>query len=74
MRIQQLTIQKYRSLVEAYKLPLKDTTVLIGPNNEGKSNVLKALASAMKTLSLITAQDAPPSPTRFHELLKRYDI
>jgi putative ATP-dependent endonuclease of OLD family len=74
MRIQQLTIQKYRSIVEAYKLPLKDTTVLLGPNNQGKSNVLKALVSAMKTISLITSSEQQLSPPRFHELLKRADI
>jgi putative ATP-dependent endonuclease of OLD family len=50
MRLASLTIEKFRSITKAYKLPLSDSTVLIGPNNEGKSNVLRALVLAMRAL------------------------
>lgn len=46
MKLKSLTIRKFRSITNAYKLPLLDSTVLIGPNNEGKSNVLRALVLA----------------------------
>ncbi|MDX1651845.1 MAG: ATP-binding protein [Brumimicrobium sp.] len=37
----------FRSISKANKIPLSDITVLIGKNNEGKSNMLKALNVAM---------------------------
>jgi putative ATP-dependent endonuclease of OLD family len=45
------SVQKYRSIVQAQKLPLADLTILIGPNNEGKSNLLRALVVGMRVLS-----------------------
>ena len=50
MKLRSLTIQKFRSITNAYKLPLLESTVLIGPNNEGKSNVLRALVLATTIL------------------------
>jgi putative ATP-dependent endonuclease of the OLD family len=50
MRLDSLTIQNFRSITKAYKLPLSSSTVLIGPNNEGKSNVLRALVLATRML------------------------
>jgi hypothetical protein len=50
MRLESLTIQNFRSITKAYKLPLSSSTVLIGPNNEGKSNVLRALVLATRVL------------------------
>jgi putative ATP-dependent endonuclease of the OLD family len=50
MRLESLTIQNFRSITKAYKLPLSSSTVLIGPNNEGKSNVLRALVLATRML------------------------
>lgn len=51
MRLVQLTIQRYRSIIKAEKLRLGDLTVLVGPNNEGKSNILQALVTSMRVLS-----------------------
>lgn len=51
MRIQSFGVQRYRSIKSAQKLPLSDLTVLIGPNNEGKSNLLRALGLGTATLS-----------------------
>lgn len=50
MKLESLTIQNFRSITKAYKLPLSSSTVLIGPNNEGKSNVLRALVLATRML------------------------
>lgn len=50
MNLKSLTIKNYRSITTAYKLPLAASTVLIGPNNEGKSNVLRALVLATRLL------------------------
>jgi putative ATP-dependent endonuclease of the OLD family len=46
MRITHLTIQNFRS-IKALDLELSDTTVLIGPNNAGKTAVLDALRIAL---------------------------
>ena len=43
MKLINFSVKNYRSITKAYKLPLDDVTVLVGPNNEGKSNVLKAI-------------------------------
>lgn len=51
MRISTFTVSNYRSIATAYKLPLNDYSVIVGPNNEGKSNVLKGLAFALSILS-----------------------
>ena len=51
MHLTQFSIQKYRSIIKAEKLAFGDFTVLIGPNNEGKSNILQALVTGMQILS-----------------------
>ncbi|AMT70087.1 ATP-dependent nuclease [Mycobacteroides immunogenum] len=50
MKISGIAIQKYRSIKRSPRLDLGDLTVLIGPNNEGKSNVLRALAVSMRII------------------------
>src|SRR3989442_14978084 len=42
MKISKITIQKFRSIQHTALEP-RDYTVLIGPNNHGKSNILRAL-------------------------------
>ena len=47
MKIKSFTITNYRSIKKAYNIPLnEDMTILIGKNNEGKSNILRALSGA----------------------------
>jgi AAA ATPase-like protein len=48
MLLTQLSIQRYRSIIKTEKLALKQLTVLVGPNNEGKSNILQALVAGMQ--------------------------
>jgi predicted ATP-dependent endonuclease of OLD family len=52
MKLVSFTVQDFRSITKAYKIHLGQSTVLLGPNNAGKSNVLKALVAAMEVLTL----------------------
>jgi putative ATP-dependent endonuclease of the OLD family len=54
MRLVSVTVTNYRSITRAHKIALVDSTVLVGPNNEGKSNFLKALVIAMEVLTSAT--------------------
>jgi predicted ATPase len=51
MKLVSFSVTNYRSITTAYKLPIGQSTVLIGPNNEGKSNILRALVTALGVLS-----------------------
>lgn len=50
MRLTNFSVTNFRSITAAHKIDISDTTVLIGKNNEGKSNLLKALQVAMNLL------------------------
>jgi len=50
MKIRKFTVENYRSITKASELPVHDLSILIGPNNEGKSNLLRALVSTMNTI------------------------
>ena len=47
MKIVSFNIKNYRSIVETRKLNLNKYTVLLGKNNEGKSNIIRALSVCM---------------------------
>src|SRR5262245_27059741 len=51
MKLVSFSVNNYRSITKAYRLPIRQSTVLLGPNNEGKSNILKALVTALEILS-----------------------
>lgn len=51
MRICSLELKKFRSITKTEKLDLSDFNVLIGPNNEGKSNILQALIIILEYLT-----------------------
>jgi len=51
MRLVSFTVENYRSITKARRIGLGSSTVLIGPNNEGKSNILRALVTAMQILT-----------------------
>lgn len=53
MELVSFSVTNYRSITRAYKLPIRRSTVLIGPNNEGKSNILRALVTTLEMLSRI---------------------
>jgi energy-coupling factor transporter ATP-binding protein EcfA2 len=50
MELIRFTATNYRSIRNAQDIKLSRKTVLIGPNNEGKSNILLALVTAMKVI------------------------
>lgn len=50
MRLVEFSVTNFRSITRAYKMPFKDITILVGKNNEGKSNLLNALNICMKIL------------------------
>ena len=51
MKLVSFSISNYRSITKAHKIPFDSSTILIGKNNEGKSNVLKALSLCMNSLT-----------------------
>lgn len=68
MRIKSFTIINYRSIIDAYEVPLSNgLTVLVGKNNEGKSNILRALNGAF---SVIRQLKEETSETYFHRLAR----
>lgn len=50
MKLVSFSVFNYRSIIAARKIPVSDYSVLAGANNEGKSNILHALALAMEAL------------------------
>ena len=42
MKLIKFTVEKFRSIVPRSSMNIFDKTVFIGPNNEGKSNILRA--------------------------------
>lgn len=59
MRLVSFSVQRYRSITSAQRLPVGQLTTLIGPNNEGKSNILRALVVGMRLMTIL-ARNAPP--------------
>ncbi len=51
MKIISFSVRNFRSITDARKIDFKDYTVLIGKNNEGKSNLLKALSTCMSIIN-----------------------
>lgn len=68
MRLVAFSVTNYRSITEAHKIPIGDSTILIGKNNEGKSNVLRALSIAMRALTAHAEEGTP-----LHDLREQRD-
>ena len=54
MQIARFRVERYRSIKKAESIDLTTLTVLVGPNNEGKSNILRALVVGLDALSAVT--------------------
>ena len=50
MKLVDFSVTNYRSITKAHKISLNNLTVLVGKNNEGKSNLLTALNVAMQAM------------------------
>jgi len=51
MKLKSFGVKNYRSITSANNLPISDLTTLVGANNEGKSNFLRAIALSLSILS-----------------------
>lgn len=56
MQLVSFSVRNFRSITTANKLPIKESTILIGPNNEGKSNILRALVASLEILKQLGGQ------------------
>lgn len=50
MKLVTFSVQNYRSITSARDIEIGNLTVLVGQNNEGKSNILNALVTAMEII------------------------
>lgn len=57
MKLAEFSITNFRSITSAYRIPFKDLTILIGKNNEGKSNLLNAISICMAILDTHAKSD-----------------
>ncbi len=53
MQLSYVSIENYRSITNAHKIEPSNLTVLVGKNNEGKSNIVKAIALGMDILEIM---------------------
>jgi putative ATP-dependent endonuclease of OLD family len=58
MKLRTFAVENYRSITKAEKIHCTNMTVLVGPNNEGKSNLLRALVLGLHILAHIEANRA----------------
>ena len=61
MQLLSFSVTNYRSITSAQGVTLARKTVLIGRNNEGKSNVLRALQTSMQLLQRHALAELRPS-------------
>lgn len=52
MRLADFSVNNFRSITAARKIQTNNMTVLVGKNNEGKSNILRALTLAMDIMKI----------------------
>lgn len=75
LELDSIRIQKYRSILSVTDIALDGLTVLIGPNNQGKSNILQAIRLGMETISLSQTRlrESPDTnlPTMVHAPRRR---
>jgi putative ATP-dependent endonuclease of OLD family len=51
MKLCSVSVEHFRSIKDMREINLESYTVIIGPNNEGKSNILRAIRIAMHEIS-----------------------
>lgn len=74
MQLTYFTVSNYRSITAAYRIDLKNVTVLVGKNNEGKSNLIKALDLAMKILHYVGITKRRVIPARSYSWIEDFPI
>ncbi len=76
MKIKSFTVNNYRSIKIANSISISERCVIIGPNNEGKSNILQGLALCLSTITEGYKRRIwryPNSRSRFANKSLRYD-
>ncbi len=74
MRLTYFTVSNYRSITNAYKIDMHDITILIGKNNEGKSNLIKALNLAMDILQNVPIMKLKKVPHQLYSWREDFPI
>ena len=60
MKLGSFSVNNYRSITKTSSIPIRSRlTVLIGPNNEGKSNILRALSLSLTALKHLHSLSLP---------------
>lgn len=72
MRLVSFSVENYRSITTARELSFGDCTVLVGRNNEGKTNLLRALDMSLRMLSDWDRAFRPWS-RRYQDVVYRWD-
>lgn len=50
MKLISFSVSNYRSITRAHRIQLHDLTILVGKNNEGKSNIIKAISLSLNII------------------------
>ena len=74
MRLTRFTVSNYRSITDAYQISVHNTTVFLGKNNEGKTNLIKALKLAMDIIHHVGETGRKILPPRLYEWEKDFPI
>ena len=51
MKLTSFSVENFRSITKANKIEVGQSTILVGPNNEGKSNILRGLTVAFNVIA-----------------------
>lgn len=73
MKLVSFSVTNYRSITTAHKIALGEYTVLLGKNNEGKSNISNALNCAMNIL-LAHSRMGRTHPTRAYDWTRDFPM
>lgn len=60
MKLVSFSVTNFRSITTAHKIKMNNMTVLVGKNNEGKSNILRALSLAMDIMKIYAENSKMP--------------
>ena len=74
MKLTYFSVSNYRSITDAYKIPVHNMTVFLGKNNEGKSNLIKALKLAMDIIHYVGETGRKILPQRAYSWEKDFPI
>ena len=74
MKLTSFSVSNYRSITRAHRIKLQDLTILVGKNNEGKSNIIKALSLSLNMIKNYSefSRRIPTSVSRYRLYEKEY--